>query len=147
MECFFQLINISSIKELLHKFLGVHPLSYYSPKSRKHKKLLFFVVRWGPGNQCGISCFFMILWISESFFSLYLLVKNSFNFRFFSLIFNIFQGVLSEKNILRSDYHSARWYWGKKDQKNLCKLHIKFFPNASLSIVHCYEHLWFKTFE
>ena len=145
MECFFQLINISSIKELLHKFLGVHPLSYYSPKSRKHKKLLFFVVRWAPGNQCGISCFFMILWISESFFSLYLLVKNSFNFRFFHLFSIYFRGYYQKKTFYVQITKVPGDTEAKKTKKT-CKLHIKFFPNVSLWIVHCYEHLWFKTF-
>ena len=145
MECFFQLINISSIKELLHKFLGVHPLSYYPPKSRKHKKLLFFVVRWGPGNQCGISCFFMILWISESFFSLYLLVKNSFNFRFFHLFSIYFRGYYQKKTFYVQITKVPGDTEAKKTKKT-CKLHIKFFPNVSLWIVHCYEHLWFKTF-
>ena len=55
--------------------------------------MLFLVVLWGPGTQCGIQWFFMILWISESF-SLCLLFKNSFNFK---LILNISQGLSSEK--------------------------------------------------
>ena len=34
----------------------------------------------------------------------------------------------------------------KKDQKNLPQTSHKIFLNASLWILHCYEHLWFKTF-
>ena len=91
-------------------------------KSQKREKLLFFFfgggVLWGPGNIYAYQWFFMILWISESFS---LLVKNSLNFLklgFFTYFEYISEGIL-RKNILRSDYHSARWYWCKKDQKNL----------------------------
>ena len=49
--------------------------------NHKNARNCYFVgVLWEPGNQCGIQWFFMILWISESF-SLYLLVKNSFDFK------------------------------------------------------------------
>ena len=75
-------------------------------------------VLWGPGNVYAYQWFFMILWISESFS---LLVKNSLNFLklgFFTYFEYILEGIL-RKSILRSDYHSARWYWCKKDQKNL----------------------------
>ena len=138
-ECFFQflMLNISSIKELLHKPSEIQwnitgtlpgklktkvswafPTICYPQKSQKCEKLLFWGILWGPGNQCGIQWFFMILWISESF-SLYLLVKNSFNFKLgFFTYFEDTSGVIIRKNILRSDYHSARWYWCKKDQKN-----------------------------
>ena len=86
----------------------------------------------------------MILWISE-IVSFFLLVKNSFNFKlgFFSYFESISGGII-RKDILHSDYHSTRWYWCKKDQKNLPQTSYKFFPNAWLWI--CYEHLWFKTF-
>ena len=61
----------------------------------------------------------MILWISESL-SLYLLVKNSFNFKLgFFTYFEYISGGTIRKDILHSDYHSASWYWCKKDQKNL----------------------------
>ena len=82
----FLMLNISSIKELLHKpleiqwnitgtlkgklkekFLGLYPTRYHPLKSQKHEKLLFLGVLWGPGNQCGIQLSFMILWISEIF--------------------------------------------------------------------------------
>ena len=100
----------------------------------------------GPGNQCGTHWLFLILWISESF-SLYLLVKNSLNFKLgFFIYFQYISGDIIRKNILCSDYHSARWYWCKKDQKNIPQTSHKIFPNASLWILHCYEHLWFKTY-
>ena len=103
-------------------------------------------VLWGPGNQYGIQWFFMILWISE-ISSLCFLVKNSFKFKLgFFIILNIFRGIRSEKTFPLSDYHSARWYYPKKTRKTFHKLHIKFFLNASLWILHCYEYLWFKTF-
>ena len=102
------MLNISSITELLHKPSEIQwditktlpgklkgkiswALSYMilPLKSQKCEKLLFLGVVWRPGNQCGIPWFFMILWISEKS-SLYLLVRNSFNFKlfFFSLILN-----------------------------------------------------------
>ena len=111
---------------------------------------IFFLVGgevlWGPGNQCGIQRFFMILWISESF-SLYLLVKNSFKFklRFFTH-FEYISGVSSERTfyiritIVPGDMNT------KKTRKIFNKLHIKFFLNAILWILHCHEHLWLKTF-
>ena len=94
---FFQffMLNISSIKELLYKpseiqwnVTGTQPrklkrkiswaLSYKIslPEITKMWEIAISEVLWGPGNQCEIQCFFMILWISESF-CLYLLVKNS----------------------------------------------------------------------
>ena len=119
------------------------------PEITKKWGIAFFwrgMVLWGPGNQYWIQWFFMILWISE-ISSLYFLVQNSFKFKLgFFIILNIFWGIRSEKTFSLSDYHSARWYYPKKDQKNFHKLHIKFFLNASLWILHCYEHLWFKTF-
>ena len=82
------------------------------------------------GNQCGIQCFFIILWISESF-SLYLLVKNSFKFKLdFFTYFEYISGGIVRKIILRSDYHSARWYWCKKDQKNLPQTSHKIFSQC-----------------
>ena len=121
-------LNISSIKELLHKpselqwnITGILPrklkrkLSWalsckiYPLKSQKRKKLLFWGVLCKP-----IQWFFLILWISESF-SLYLLVKNIFNFQlgFFTYLEYISRGII-RKTILLSDYHSVRWYWSKK---------------------------------
>ena len=64
----------------------------------------------------GFLWFCKFLKVSASIFWL----KNSFKFKLgFSLILNILQGVSSEKNILCSDWHGARWYWCKKDQKKL----------------------------
>ena len=72
----------------------------------------------------------MILWISESF-SLYLLVKNSFNFKLgFFTYFEYISGGIIRKNILHSDYHSAKWYWCKKDQKNLPQTSHKIFSQC-----------------
>ena len=134
MECFFLflMLNISSIKELLRKPSEIQwnitgTLSgklkrntRHGPlKSQKHEKLLFWGVLCGPGNQCGIQWFFMILWISESF-SLYFLVNNSFNFKLgFFTYFEYISGIIIRKNILCTDYHSATWYCCKKDKKNL----------------------------
>ena len=60
-----------------------------------------------------------------------LLAKNSFNFKlgFFTNLEYI-SGVSSEKNNLRSDDHSARWYWCKKDQKNLLQSSHKMFSQC-----------------
>ena len=99
--------------------------------NHKNARNCYFVgVLWEPGNQCGIQWFFMILWISESF-SLYLLVKNSFNFKLgFFTYFEYISGGIIRKNILRSDYHSAKWYWCKKDQKNLPQTSHKIFSQC-----------------
>ena len=97
-EHFFQflILNISSIKELLHKpseiqwnitgtlptkikrtIIGLHPTRYFPLKSQKREKLLFLGYFGGLGTNVEFNGFFVILWISGSF-SLYLLVKNSF---------------------------------------------------------------------
>ena len=140
MEHFFQLLmlNISSIKKLLHKPSEIQwnitgtlqgkpkrniswALSYkiLPPEIQKTWKIAILGGIWGPGNQWGIQWFFMILWISESF-SFYPLVKNSFTFKLgsFNYFENISEGII-RKNILHSDDHSAWWYWCKKDQKDL----------------------------
>ena len=102
-------------------------------KSQKCKKLLFLGVLWGPGNQCGIPWFFLILWISESF-SLYLLLKKSFNFKLgFFTYFEYISGVSIRKNILHQDCHSAKWYWCKKVQNNLPQTRDKTF----FSMLNC----------
>ena len=95
-------------------------LSYkiYLLKSQKCEKLLFggYFVNLGTN---GIQWFFMILWISEIF---------SFNFKLgFFTYFEYISGGIIRKNILRSDYHGARWYWCKKDQKNLPQTSHKIF--------------------
>ena len=128
----FLMLNISSIKELSHKPLEIQwnkilqgklkreiscALSYkiLPPEILKTWEIAILGVLWRPGNQYGILWFFMILWRSESS-SFYLLVKNSFNFKlgFFTYFEYISWGII-RKNILSSDYHSARWYWCKKD--------------------------------
>ena len=82
------------------------------------------------GTNVECNSFFMILWISESF-SLYLLVKNSFNFKLgFFTYFEYISGGIIRKNILRSDYHSAKWYWCKKDQKNFPQTSHKIFSQC-----------------
>ena len=76
------------------------------------------------------SMFFMILWISESF-NLYLLVKNSFKFKLsFFTYFEYISGGIIRKKTLRSDHHSARWCWCKKDQKNLPQTSHKIFSQC-----------------
>ena len=148
MEHFFQflILNISSIKELLHKpseiqwnitgtlptkikrtIIGLHPTRYFPLKSQKREKLLFLGYFGGLGTNVEFNGFFVILWISGSF-SLYLLIKNSFNFKLgFFTYFEYILGSIIRKNMLRSDDHSARWYWCKKDQKNLPQSSHKTF--------------------
>ena len=89
--------------------------------------MLFLGVLWGPGNQCEFLCFFMILWISESF-SLYLLVKNSFNFKL--RVFTYFEYISG--GIIRKTFYVQinRWYWCKKDQKNFPQTSHKFFSQC-----------------
>ena len=92
-------VNIPSIKELLHKpseiqwnitrtlpgklkghfFFGLI-LQGITPRNHKKVRNYYFWGYFGDLGTNGIQWFFMILWISESF-SLYLLVKNSFNFK------------------------------------------------------------------
>ena len=140
MERFFQflMLNISPMKELLHKpseiqwnIAGTLPgklnrkISWASsykilpPEITKMWEIAILGGLWGPRNQCGIPCFLMILWISKSF-RLYLLVKNNFNFKLgFFTYFEYISGGIIRNNILRQDYHSAGWYWCKKVEKNL----------------------------
>ena len=58
-------------------------------------------------------------------------IKNSFNFKvgFFTYLEYI-SGAIIRKYILRSDYDSARWYWCKKDQKNLPETSNQFFSQC-----------------
>ena len=88
--------NWSSTRKTKKKiFLGFILRDITPWNHKKSEKLLFSWVLWGPGNQCGIQWFFMILWISENF-SLYLLVKNSFNLKlgFFTYFEYISGGVI-----------------------------------------------------
>ena len=159
------MLNISSIKELLpkpsevqwnitgtlpkklkEKLLGLYPTRYYLLKSQKCEELLFRGVFEGPGNRSGIQWFSMIFWISESF-SLYLLIKNTLNFKLgFFTYFEYISWVSSEKTfsvqitIMPDDINA------KKTRTIFWKIHVKFFLNASLWILHFYEHLWLKTF-
>ena len=89
---------------------------------------------WGYFGGLGINVefngFFMILWISESF-SLYLLVENRFILKLgFFTYFDHISGGIIRKNILHSDYHCTRWYWCKKDQKNLPQISHKIFSQC-----------------
>ena len=87
-------------------------------------------VPWGPGNQCEIQWFFMILRICKSF-SLYLLVENSFNFKLdFFTYFEYISGGIIRKNILCSDYHGGRWKWFKKN-KNFLQTSHQIFSQES----------------
>ena len=141
------MLNISSITELLCKpseiqwnitgtlpgklkikFWGTLSYKILPPEITKTWKIAFF---WGGryfgGLGTNVKWFFMILWIFESF-SLYLLVKNSFNFKLgFFTYFEYISEVIIRKNILCSDYHSARRYWCKKDQKNFPQTSYKIF--------------------
>ena len=99
------------------------------PEIAQRWEIAFLGILGGPGNKCGIQCFFMILWISKSF-NLCLLVKNTFNFKlgFFILhLFWIYFRGYHQKEHFRSDYHSVRWFWCKKDQKNLPQTSHKIF--------------------
>ena len=142
------MLNISSIKELLHKPSNIQwNMTGTLPEKLKRNilgalsyKILPFEIKktweiailrgiWGAWELMRNSMsFFIILWIWESF-SFDLLVKNSFNFKlgFFSY-FEYISGSIIRKTILRSDYHSTRWHWCKKDQKNLPQTSHKIFP-------------------
>ena len=151
-EHFFQflMLNISSIKELLQKpseiqwnMTGTLPgklkrkfgrgwafiLQDSNPWKNK-ERLLFWEVLWGSGNQCGIEWFFMILWISESF-SLYLLVKNSFNFKrgFFTYFEYISGGIIRKTFYIQITMVPGN-IDAKKTRKTFHKLQIKFFLKA-----------------
>ena len=99
-----------------------------TPSNHKHVRNCYF---WGYFVGLGTNVEFnSFLWswkflkVSASMFWLITVLTLSY---IFSLILNIFQGVLSEKNILCSDYHFARWCWCKKDQKNLPQTSHKIF--------------------
>ena len=145
------MFNIFSIKELLHKssesqwnITGTLPgklkrkiswtLSYkiLPPEITKTWEIAILGVTlgtWEPMWNSMVFYDFVNFWES---FSLYLLVKNSLNFKlvFFSHILNIFQAVSSGKmfyieiTIVPGDIDA------KKIRKTLPKLQIKFFLNA-----------------
>ena len=114
----FLMLNISSIKELLHKsseiqwnITGTLPgklkwkcswaLSYkiLPPEITKAGGIAILGGTLGTWEQMWNSMFFMILWISESF-SLFLLVTNSFNFilGFFTYFEYISEGIIRKKH-------------------------------------------------
>ena len=113
---FFQLLmlNISSIKELLHKPSEIQwNITETLPGKLKRKIYWAFsckILSPEITKTWEIAIFWGTLgaWdgISESF-SLYLLVRNNFNLKLGFFTYPILQGVLSEKNILRQHYHSA----------------------------------------
>ena len=95
---------------------------------------------------------FMILWISESF-SLYLLVKNSFNFKvgFFSYVEHISR-VSSGKSFYVQITIVPRHIDAKKTRKNFHKLHMSFFSlclavNSSLLWAFVIQNFWKIYFE
>ena len=137
------MLNIYSIKELLHKhseiqwnITGTLPgklkgktfwaLSYkiLPPEITKIQEIAILEGTLGVNVEFNVFYDFLN-------FCLYLLVKNSFNFKLgFFNYFEYISGVSSEKNILHTDYHSARWYWCKKDQKNLPQISHRFFSQC-----------------
>ena len=120
----------STNKKKKKKLLGFILQDISPLKSQKREKLLFLGYFGGLGTNVEFNGFFVILWISGSF-SLYLLVKNSFNFKLgFFTYFEYISGGIIRKNILHSDYHSAKWYWCKKDQKNLPQTSHKIFSQC-----------------
>ena len=118
-------------------------LQHITPWNHKNMRNCYFFLGGGYFVDVGTNVefndfvwFCEFLKVSGSIFwlktvsSLYLLVKNSFNFKLgFLLILNLIQGALAEKKFL-TDYHSTRWYWCKNPRKTFHKLHIKFFLNA-----------------
>ena len=167
-EHFFQflMLNISSMKELLQKpseiqwnITGTLPgklkrkicWALSCKISQKHEKLQFWGYFRGLETNVEFNGFFMLLWISE-IFSLYLLVKNSFNFKLvFFRYFKYISRSTIRKNILHSDYQRARWYWCKKDQKNLPQTLYKFFSqyfivNSSLLRAYTFQNICKNSF-
>ena len=119
--------NWNSTRKTKQKFPGLYPTGYYPLKSWKHEKLPFWGYFGGLGTNVqfnGFLWFHEFLKVSASIFWL----KTVFNFKLgFFIYFQYISGDIIRKNILRSDYHSARWYWCKKDQKNLPQTSHKFF--------------------
>ena len=116
-----------------------------------HKNMVFLGLPRGLETSVKFNSFFMILWIFQSF-RLYLLVKNNFNFKLgFFTYFDYCSGGTIRKNILHSDYHSARLYWCKKDQKNLPQTWHKIFShclivNSSLIWAFMVQSFWKNSF-
>ena len=87
----------------------------------------FWVYFWGLGTNVEFNGF---VWFCE-FLKVSASIKNSFNFEVgFFTYFEYISGAIIRKYILRSDYDSARWYWCKKDQKNLPETSNQFFSQC-----------------
>ena len=87
----------------------------------------FWVYFWGLGTNVEFNGF---VWFCE-FLKVSASIKNSFNFKVgFFTYFEYISGAIIRKYILRSDYDSARWYWCKKDQKNLPETSHNFFSQC-----------------
>ena len=122
--------------------------NWNSTKKTKKKNFLGFIVQditaWNHKNVRN--CYFRgtlgawePMWNSMFFYDLVNFWKflplsfglKQFNFKlgFFHLFWIYFRGII-RKNILRSDFHSNRWHWSKKDQKNLPQTSHKFFSQC-----------------
>ena len=143
------MLNISSMKELLQKPSEIQwnktvslagklkrkiswALSYkiLPAEIRKTWEIAIFGGTLGAWESMWNSMVFLWFWISESF-SLYLLVENRFILKLgFFTYFDHISGGIIRKNILHSDYHCTRWYWCKKDQKNLPQISHKIFSQC-----------------
>ena len=157
------MLNISSIKELLHKPSEIQwnmtetllgkvkrkiscALSYkmLPPEITKTCEIAILGDNLGNWEPMWNSMFFYDFVNFWKFQSL-----NWFNFKLgFFTYFEYILGGIIRQNILHSDYHSARWYWCKKTRKTFHKLDINVFLFVAeflkLWSLHCYEHLWFK---
>ena len=134
-KCFFQflMLNIFSIKELLRKPSEIQWNIIWILQGKLKRQICWALSYKILPPEITKTWEIALLGILESF-SLYLLVKNSFNFKLsFFTYFEYISGVIIRKNILRSDYHSVRWYWCKKDQENLPQTSHKFF----FSVLNC----------
>ena len=138
--------NYLGRKNKKKNYLGFILQDITSWNHKNVEELLFRRVFEGPGNRCGIQWFFMIFGISESF-SLYLLIKNTFIFKLGSFTyFEYISWISSEKTFYAQITIMPDDINAKKTRKIFWKIHVKFFLNASLWILHFYEHLWLKTF-
>ena len=113
--------NWNSAKKTKKKYFLGFILQDITPEITKTWEIAIFggtLGAWEPMWNSMIKC-------------LYLLAENSFNFKpgFFTY-FEYISGGIIRKNILRSDYHSAKWYWCKKDQKNLPQTSHKIFSQC-----------------
>ena len=166
-QCVFQFLklNISSVKELLHKPSEIQ-WNITGALPGKLKRNIYWALSfkilppeitttweiavlggaleaWEPMQNFIVfyDCEFQK--VSASFFWLKTVLTLNWDF---SLIFNIFQGVSSEKTFYIQITIVSGDIDAKKTRKTFHKLYIKFFRNASLWILHFYEQLWFKIF-